>query len=641
MIRPVRYRRLAFLAVMVLLAFGGLLGWLYHRQVECHQRFAEEAKKNLAFRRLLPARRGGIADARGVLLATSVPVKTVCADPALIAPQRHLLSQALAPLLELPEAVVRQRLEPRLLVRTVAGSNVVVTSRYAVLRHKVPLDRFQQITQCVANLDFGLDEKRLRSRERHALRAIRQRGIFAVDDYQRQYPNGSLAAHVVGFVGSGQSEKDEGVVFEDHGLSGVELVFDEQLNGVHGWQTGDGLVPARPGHTAILTLDASVQYIVETELARAAEKHRPQGIIGIVVRPRTGEILALANWPTYNPNDPGTNHAAMRNRAISDMFEPGSTFKAVTVAAALDRGAITLEEQVDCEHGVWRFSPKDRPLHDHHAYDVLSYELVVAKSSNIGAAKAAERLGARELYEAIAGFGFGRTTLIPLPGEIGGVLRPLERWTRSSLAHVPIGHEVGATPLQMVMAAAAIANGGLYLRPRIVDRFEDEQGRVTARYPIEPPRQVISVAAAREVTRALRTVVSTNGTASAARLHHYTVAGKTGTADKWHNGAYNSGKYYSSFIGFFPAHDPEVCILVGLDEPDTRFGHMGSVVAAPTFKLIAERVATYLRVPPDIRPEPGPGQSSPEGPPTWIANRELAATAASPATPAPASRKRR
>ncbi|MBE7499837.1 MAG: penicillin-binding protein 2 [Verrucomicrobiales bacterium] len=628
MLRLIRYRRLAVLTACVILAYVGLLGWLFHRQVEQHARFEQEARKNVTFKRVLPARRGGIADARGVLLATSVPVKTVCADPALVAPQRQLLARELAPLLDLPESFLLGRLEPRLIPRVVDGSNVVVTSRYVVLKHKVPLDQFQTLTQRVAQLDFGVDESQIPSRQRHLLRAIRSRGIFAADDYQRHYPTATLAAHVVGFVGSGESAKDEGRVFEDFGVAGIELAFNDPLKGVHGWQTRDGLVPPRGGQTMVLTIDASIQYIVETELARAAETHRPDGLVGIVVRPRTGDILAMASWPTFDPNRPGTNHAAIRNRAISDAFEPGSTFKAITVAAALDRGVITLDERVDCENGRWRFSARDKPLHDFHPYGVLTYDLVVAKSSNIGTAKAAERLGAETLYDFLGRFGFGARTLIPLPGEAAGVLHPLERWTRSSITRVPIGHEVAATPLQMVMGAAALANGGLYLPPRLVDRFQDEQGNVTGRYPLEPPRRVLSEAAAREITRALKLVVSPVGTARRAQLEHYTVAGKTGTADKWHDGGYDSGKCYASFIGFFPADRPEVCLLVGLDEPDRRFGHTGGIVAAPVFKAIAERVANYLRIPPDILPESPASPSTPENSPAWLVSRSLASQTA-------------
>ena len=622
MIRPVRYGRLATLAVTVLLAFSTLLGWVFYRQITVHPRFREEARRNLNFKRTFPARRGGIADSRGVMLATSVPVKTVCANPELVAPQRVLLARTLAPLLELPAAAVLKDLQPRLLHRQVNGSNVVITSRYAVLKHKVSLEQWQQITQRMATLDFGVDEKKLKPRARLLLRSIRSRGIFAQDDYLRQYPNGSLAAHVVGFVGSGETETDEGYVFEDHGLAGLELTFDDLLNGTHGWQTGEVNVPPSPGQTLVLTLDASVQYIVETELAKAAEEFKPNGVIGIVVRPRTGEILAMANWPTFDLNRPGSNPAAYRNRAVADMYEPGSTFKTVTIATALEAGVLTLDERVNCENGRWRYGGSD--LTDSHPHQILTFAEVVEKSSNIGAAKAAVRIGAQRFYNSIRNFGFGAPTQIPLPNETPGLLRAPKDWSGISITRIPMGQEICASPLQMAMAVAAIANGGLWVRPRLVDHLEDGRGHVTSRYPIDPPRRVVSEATARELTRALKLVVSPEGTAPGARLDHYTVAGKTGTGQKSVNGTYHSGKYYSSFVGFFPADDPQVCILVAVDEPiKSAIVYTGGAVASPAFKAIGERVANYLRIEPDIPAETSPMRPSPENPADLVANRSF------------------
>lgn len=622
MIRPIRYARLAALSVIVLLAFATLLGWLFYRQITVHPRFREEARRNLNFKRIFPARRGGIVDSRGVTLATSVPVKTVCADPELVASQRGLLARTLAPLLELPEIEVLKDLEPRLLQRQVNGSNVVITSRYAVLKHKVPLEQWQQITQRMATLDFGVDEKRLKSRERVLLKAIRKRGVYAQDDYLRQYPNGSLAAHVVGYVGSGETETDEGYVFEDHGIAGLELTFDDLLNGTHGWQTGEVNVPPSPGQTLVLTLDASVQYIVESELAKAAEAFKPNGVIGLVVRPRTGEILAMASWPTFDLNRPGSNPAAYRNRAVADMYEPGSAFKTVTIATALDLGVLTLDERVNCENGRWRYNGVY--LTDTHPHQNLSFAEVVEKSSNIGAAKAALRIGAQRFYTSIRNFGFGARTQIPLPSETPGLLRAPKDWSGISITRIPMGQEICASPLQMVMAVAAIANGGLWLRPRLVDHLEDDRGHVTGRYPVDPPRRVVSEAAARELTRALKLVVSPDGTAPGARLDHYTVAGKTGTAQKNVNGTYHSGKYYSSFVGFFPADAPQVCLLVAVDEPvKSAIAYTGGAVAAPVFKAIGERVANYLRLEPDIPTETSPAQPSPENPADLVANRSF------------------
>jgi cell division protein FtsI/penicillin-binding protein 2 len=515
--------------------------------------------------------------------------------------------------------VVLKSLEPRLLTRLVNGTNLVITSRYAVLKHKVPLDRWQQITQAVARLSFGLDERKLRSRQRLQLRAIRNRGVFAVDDYLRRYPNGSLAAHVLGLVASGENEKDEGLVREDHGLAGLEATFDTPLNGTHGWETRDGRVPPKPGQDIVLTLDAGIQYIVETELARLVEKHHPAGAIGLVLDPRTGDVLALANWPVYDPNRPGTNNAAFRNRAVMDQYEPGSTFKAVSLGASLERGVITLADTVFCENGFWGDGFK---LRDHHPYGMLTYLQVIAKSSNIGAAKAARRLGAPALHESILNFGFGALTLIPLPGEEKGRVRPLKNWQPMSLTRVPIGQEITATPLQMTLAFAAIANGGVWVPPRLVKHFTDAGGAVVAHYPVEAPRRALGEAAAREITTALKSVVSPDGTGKRAILEHYTAAGKTGTAQKIVGGVYSSTKYYASFIGFLPADRPELCILVGVDEPEKRLGYEGGIVAAPAFKPMAERIASYLRIEPDIVPEPT--SPEPDQPSEIVVNRALA-----------------
>lgn len=619
MIPRVRYGRLFALGLAVLLAYGGLAGWLFYRQVVQHARFAALARENMNFKRVHPARRGNILDRRGVVLATSVPVKTVCADPSLLAPYRGLVARTLAPLLELPEDVLLARLEPRLVTRTVNGSNLVTTSRYAVLKHKVPLDRWQVLTQAMSQLDFGVNEKRVRSSERERLKGIRARGLFARDDYWRQYPNGPLAAQVLGFVASGESEKDEGTVFEDHGVMGVEEVFDDRLNGTHGWTTRSGHQPPKPGLDVVLTLDASIQYIVESELARAAEQCQPMGAVGLVLVPQTGEILALANWPAFDPARPGTNQAAFRNRAIMDQFEPGSTFKGISLALALEHGVLSLEETVDCEHGYWR----EARLRDAHPYGVLSFLQVIAKSSNIGAAKGVRRLGPERLYQGLRDFGFGSPTLLPLRGEVAGTLHPPRVWDGLTITRLPIGQSISATPLQMAVAYATLANGGVRVPPRLVSHLADESGTVVAQYPVEPPRRVIREAVAAEMTRALKAVVSQEGTGKRARLEHYTVAGKTGTAQVSAGAAgYKPGKYYSSFVGYLPADRPQICILVSFVEPSLRTGYEGGALAAPVFAAIAGRVAAYLRIEPDILPEePGTLPDGPAGP--WL-SRTLA-----------------
>jgi cell division protein FtsI/penicillin-binding protein 2 len=618
--------RLAVLAAGVVVAFLGLAAWLAVFQVWQHEHWGKLATDNLRRRTIRPARRGAVLDQRGVVLASSVPTKTICADPSMIFTQHVLVARTLAPLLGLPEPDLLRQLLPRVR-RTSNGA--LVTNSYVLLKPDVPIERWQQVTQAMSRLNLNLPEpgKRLTSSLKSALHALRTKAIFGIDDHLRQYPAGALAAQVLGFVESGDRETEQGHVFEDHGVGGIELTLDDVLTGVHGWQTPIEDVAPRDGLNVILTLDANVQHMVEDELMKAFAKYHPASVCCVVVRPRTGEILALASLPNFDPNAPSAKGAGQLNHVISDLYEPGSTFKIVTITTALDAGLLTLDETVFCENGRWLYGGKY--LHDHHPYGVLPFETVVAKSSNIGTAKAALRLGVGGLHHTVTNFGFGQMTSIPLPGELGGVVYATNRWNKLSITRVPIGHEVSATPLQMAMAMAAVANGGVLMQPRLVDRLEDTTGRVVRVFPTNALRRVSGPAACREMKRALRSAASEEGTASAARLEYYSVAGKTGTAEKYvkgqngRPGTYKSGKYYASFIGFLPVDQPELCILVGMDEPDKRVGHMGGGVAAPVFRGIAERVASYLRLPPDLLPEPEPEPTSrPRGePPAELASR--------------------
>jgi cell division protein FtsI (penicillin-binding protein 3) len=305
----------------------------------------------------------------------------------------------------------------------------------------------------------------------------------------------------------------------------------------------------------------------------------------------------MATLPSFNPNNlDGTLPEWRRNRAITDLAEPGSTFKIVVVSAALNEGLVGLEEEFDCENGVFTFA--GRPLRDTGRHGVLTVEQIIKVSSNIGAAKIGIRLGQHRLHEYIRNFGFGSKTGIPLVGEVVGIVRPVDRWTKLSISRIPMGHEVATTPLQMVMAMSAVANGGRLMRPMLVDRLTDQDGQVVFQnYPYQV-RQVISERAATEMTRALKSVVSTNGTGRRALLDHYSVAGKTGTAQKiGADGKYRRDKHFSSFIGFFPADDPELCLGVFMDEP--KRGYYGGEAVAPVFKSIATRSAKYLAIPPE------------------------------------------
>lgn len=606
--KPLQFRRLVWLAAALGLAFAALAGRLFVLQVLRHEELLAKAQLNTQREFMLEPRRGDILDVRGNLLATSVFVKTVCADPVLIGNRRAEVARAIAPLLRLNENDLLQRLAPRVRQNE---KNESVTNRYVVLQKKVSEETWQKIQQTMASLGFGLDEKKLPKNEQAFYRDLRAKAVFADphDDQLRVYPNGPLAAHVLGFVGVADRVVDGGHVSELAGIEGIERTLNGKLAGVAGWRVtetdhsrhelvtlrGQDVEP-RDGLNVVLTVDGVVQHIVETALAEAVQKHTPVSASAIVVRPRTGEILAMATLPNFDPNAPGAFPAdARRNRVICDVHEPGSTFKIVVVSGALNEGAVKLGDQFDCEHGHFIFAGKE--LHDHESYGILSVENIITKSSNIGAAKIGIKMGKPKLYEYARDYGIGQRTGIPLLGEVSGSLHPLTNWNSLSISRIPMGHEVDVTPLQMVMAMSAIANHGVLMRPMLVDRLEDGRGNLVAKYSPQTVRQVIGENADHEIIEALKTVVTADGTAPKAALDHYTVAGKTGTAQKAEHGIYVPGKYFSSFIGFFPADNPELCISVVLDEP--KDGYYGGQVAAPAFKQIAERTANYLNIRPD------------------------------------------
>ena len=589
-------RVIIVIATGMALGFVALAGWLATFQVVDAEHLTELARANRQKRSVQPPRRGAIRDVMGNVLASSVPVKTVCADPGVLWDKQSQLAGLIAPILGLQKTWLEQKLHATMLTNS---EGKLVTNRYVVLQHKVPIDKWNQLTQAVATAKFGLDDKKLPGREKMALRALREKGLFGLDDEQRLYPGGSLAAHVVGYVSSDETEKDEGRLFQTQGQGGIENTMDDVLGGVHGWKEGQQVVAARPGQDVYLTIDAAIQNILEQEAEKGMQKYTPVGMACIAVRPRDGAILGLCNLPTFDPNRVSKFPVAnLCNRAISNPSEQGSTFKVVVVSGALDRGLVTLQDLFDCENGHFKFA--GRMLHDHASYAILSVMTIITKSSNIGAAKIGIKMGKELLHRYIAAFGFGTKTGIPLPGESRGMVRPLGDWQEISISRIPMGHEVLVTPIQMVMAMATIANGGKLMKPMLVDRVMNEQGELLRKFQPREVAQVISPAAAREMIKALKTVPTKEGTAVKARLEHYTVAGKTGTAELFANGTYKSGRYISSFIGFFPADRPEIVISVlfeDLYDPDHRKGHYGGDVAGPVWRAIAERVAAYMKIP--------------------------------------------
>ena len=617
MAKRLQYRRLLLLVLLLSAAFAGLGYRLVDLQVIRHEQLGAEAAQQGQANILREPRRGDILDARGNLLATSVFVKTVFADPTLLGDCQAKVARAIAPLLDLKEGELYNRLLPRFRVN---DQSQVITNRngqpltncYVVLKRKVSIETWDKVCQAMSRLEFTTNEVKLPPKAFAGFcRDLKAKAIGTEPDQQRYYPNQSLAAHVLGYVGMEERDQDGVRISETTGKDGIEFTLNSKLAGVPGWRKTetdrqkrelvalrDQDVEPRDGLNVVLTIDSVIQHILETALAEAMEKHTPISISGIAVRPRTGEILAMATLPNFDPNTPGSKAVeARRNRAIADLIEPGSTFKIVVVAGALNDSVVRLTDQFDCEQG--HFAYAGRVLHDHESYGLLSVENIITKSSNIGAAKIGIKLGEKRLYDYIRDFGFGERTEVPLPGEVRGIVHPIKSWSKVSIAQVPMGHGVAVTRLQMTLAMCALANHGVLMRPMLVDRLEDREGHVVAKYSPQRARQVIGEPAANLMLKALKTVVSSEGTAKGAALDHYTVAGKTGTANKVENGAYSSDKFIASFIGFFPADDPELCISVVMDEP--KHGYFGGLTAAPVFKQIAERAANYLNVRPDLK----------------------------------------
>lgn len=593
--------------MLVCLAFTGLGYRLVDLQVLRHDELSKLAHADTEREYWQAPRRGDILDTHGNLLATSVPVKTICADPSLMGNQQAVVAHALAPLLQMNEADLYQKLFPRI-TRDEHGQVSTNNLHYVRLQKNVPDQTWQQIQLAMSQLDFGVDEKKLPKAQQAFLHDLRESAIFAEPGEMRIYPNGALAAQVLGFSGTEESKVDDHLVSEITGRDGIELALNDELSGVAGWRVTetdrqqhelvsmrDEDVQVRDGLNVELTIDAVIQHILETSLAEALQKHTPRSITGIVMRPSTGEILAMASLPNYDPNQPNTVTPDMRNRDITDVMEPGSTFKIVAISGALNDGIVHLNDPFDCEQG--HFAYAGRILHDHEPFGILTTEGIITKSSNIGAAKIGIKLGEDRLYDYASEYGFGERTGIPLPGEVGGILYPVKDWTKVSIAQIPMGQGVGVTRLQMLMAMGAIANDGWLMRPMLVKCLTDGDGNIVQQYEPQRVRQIVSDDTVKQMIEALKTVVSPQGTAPGAAMKEYVVAGKTGTAQKVENGVYVHNKYYASFIGFFPADNPQLIISIVMDEP--KEGYYGGLVCGPVFREVAERCASYLNIPPD------------------------------------------
>jgi cell division protein FtsI (penicillin-binding protein 3) len=563
--QTMRSRLLAFAAVFALWTVA-IEARLLYLQVLAHDDMSARAERQ-QFRTVKPAaQRGPILDRNGELLAVSLDADTISADPTEVEnPVRtaRLVCQAL----DECDNAKRLAFEERLRRDT----------RFAFLE--------RQVSPAAAD----------------RVRALDLPGIILYRESKRYYPKKQLAATVLGYVG-----------LDNTGLAGVESVYDSRIRGKEGLtllQT-DGLRkaiavreerPATAGDSLELTIDQYLQHIAERELRAGVDEHRAAGGTAIIMDPRTGEILALATYPTFNPNAFATSSADVRkNRATQNVYEPGSTFKLVTAAAALEEGVLETTDLIDCAPGFIRISGR-KPIYDVHAYGTLSFEDVIVKSSNVGAIKAGMRIGAERLGRYVNRFGFGQRLSPDFSGESPGIVWNPADLNESGLASVSMGYQVSVTALQMAAAVSSVANGGTLLEPRIVRAFITNGRREPV--PVKALRRTVSAETAATLTGIMEEVVE-RGTARAAQIEGFTIAGKTGTSAKIVNGAYSKSDYNTSFVGFVPSRKPALTVVVVIDSPHGKVTAYGGTVAAPVFQRIAEASLRHLGIGPTLNAPP-------------------------------------
>lgn len=457
--------------------------------------------------------------------------------------------------------------------------------------------------ELVKNKRFLWIERKIEPAVAEKIKSLKLQGVGLIAEGSRVYPNAFLASHVLGFVN-----------VDDIGMEGLERYYDSYLRAqkaskivltdAKGKKLSDGNFWEIKGNDIFVTIDEGLQGIVEKHIDEAMKKWQASSATVIMMDPFTGEILALANRPTYDPNNLNSikNISVTRNRAITDLYEPGSTFKIVTAVAALEEGVVRLSTKFDCSQGYIEVGGKK--VKDAHRHGVLTFEEVIQKSSNVGTIKIAMMLGKERLYQYIKKFGFGEKTGIDLPGEIAGYVKPTHRWSGTSMGAVPIGQEVGVTALQILRAYSAVANGGYLVKPYVVSEIRSPDGNILYKAVIKRDK-IISDKTALIMKNILTKVTQEGGTATQAQLDGNKVAGKTGTAQKYDPKlrAYSKDKFVSSFVGFIPVDYPRIAMIVVIHDPKGQY--YGGAVAAPVFKAIADEALAYLNVPRDDAKEKG------------------------------------
>ena len=562
--RPMLRRRLLTAAVLLALWAAGIEARLVVLQIYEHDELVSRADKQQMRTVNAPAKRGDIFDRRGRLLAYSVDADSIYAVPT-----------------------------------EIKDIDAAVESLCGALEDCDKKFRAQLADRLGRQRSFVFVKRRVAPTESKRVAALGLDGIGFMKESKRFYPNRELAANLVGYVG-----------VDNVGLDGIEASYDKTVRGhagqvliqtdarSHAFSRLERLPTV--GSSVELSIDEQLQHIVERELKAGVAENNAEGGAAVVMDPHTGEILAMASWPTFNPNSYNdTPVDDRRNRAVQDLYEPGSTFKIVTASAAFQEHVVTPDELIDTQGGSITF-PGRKPIFDTHNYGVLSFTDVIVKSSNVGAIKVGLRLGPERLSMYINRFGFGRPTSSDFPSESPGIVWNPAKLDNSGLASVSMGYQIGVTPLQMAAAVSSVANGGTLYEPRVL-RAVIRDG---VRTPIVPKvvRQTITPETATTLTGIMEQVVML-GTGKAAQMTSFTVAGKTGTAAKLINGHYSTTNYNASFVGFVPSRSPELTIVVVIDSPHAK-GHTGGVAAAPIFHRIAAESLRYLGVAPTIGAAP-------------------------------------
>jgi len=556
--------RANILCLCILVIFTALLYQLVRIQIFDHKRYTSLAFSQQFKKQDIPTRRGVIFDRNGLKLAESVQVSSVFADPLVIRDKKKT-AQAISQVLGLNKTKVEKLLNKK--------------KRFVWIKRRVP------------------------GEQEDVLKQLNLKGIGFRNEYKRVYPYEKLCSHILGFTD-----------IDQNGLEGIESSLNQVIIGSKGskvvekdgrqrqFSTLQGeTVSAKYGNSVFLTIDCEIQSIVEDELENACSKWKPDTAVAIAMDPFTGEVLAMANYPSFNPNSvQDSSPRERRNRVITDSFEPGSLIKPLIVSGALDSGLVKEDDEFFCHNGA--FKVRSRVINDTHSYNYLSVSDIVVHSSNIGMAQLGMRMGKNRLYSYLKDFSFGEKTGIQLPGEAKGIVWPLNRWSHDSVMSVPYGYETAVTPIQLVTAFCSIANGGTLLKPQIVSRITDYSGkRVKKKYKTpERVRRVVTPEIAREVMSPILENVVKEGTGKNAMLFTYSVAGKTGTAKKLQkvgNKMKYTNKYIGSFVGYAPVNEPKVCVLLSLNEPKNG-AYYGGTVAAPAVGKIIERTLDYMEVGP-------------------------------------------